>query len=78
VSFNEPVDPYKRIVGWIITIVYLYGAYELTDWLDTFDLPTIAQVLSVLVVGLGGWVGLIMLAMHFDLMGDRKKPPKTK
>ena len=68
---QDPVDGATRIFGWIIAIIYLFGSYMVTSWIDGLNLPTFLLVVLGLIFGLFSFVGFMFLNMQFDLFYDR-------
>ena len=68
---QTPVAWQYRLLGWCVTALYLSLIVWVASLLEVWNLPNWLVTLILIPLSFGGWVGLIMLSGHFDLMGDR-------
>ena len=69
---NERVDGVTRLIGWLIVVFAVYGLMHIAEWLEQSDMYLFFKILITFILGMGGWIGLLMLHDKFDILGDKK------
>lgn len=69
--WQTPIPWQYRLLGWCVTGSYLGLIVWLASLLEVWNPPTWLLTLILIPLTFGGWVGLVMVSQHFDLMGDR-------
>jgi len=62
-----------RAIGWFIVGIGGFGMFFVFEFIDALDLNYYLWIVIVGSIGNAAWLGLMMLHVRFDIMGDRRK-----
>lgn len=65
-----------RIIGWVIMVTYFYVLIQGAGALESIEIPNAAKMIVFFPLSVAAWVILLLIANHFDCMGDRRRRTK--
>lgn len=61
-----------RLVGWVVMVMYFYVLIQGAGVLESLDIPNAAKMLVAAPLIIAAWFILVLIANHFDCLGDRR------